>query len=192
MRRVYLTLDLATKTGFAHWEPGSKPILGTYTMPSVNGQIGRSLSKFAGWLTNFLQIAEVTDVQYEKPYLKPSGHKRTASGNFKLVNGTSPDAAKVLYTLGSRTEEICYDLGIRCYEAEVADWRRHLIGNNPKRDIAHKQTKEELLARGISFKGQDQADAMGQLIYMAHSLKLKPDWPVGRHRGTVFNHKRAS
>lgn len=184
MKKVCLALDLATKSGFALWEPGISCRLGTFTMPPADGQMGRSLHKFAEWLTNFIKISGVTHVQYEKPYLKPSNQKRQSNGTWKMVNGTSQQAAQVLYSLSSRTEEICYALGIPCFECKVADWRNHFIGCNPKRHIAHIKTREELAARGIAFKGQDQADAMGQLIFMAHCMGETPDWPVGKHRGT--------
>jgi len=189
MAEVYLTLDLATKTGFALWEPGSSPKLGTFTMPSVNGQIGRSLNKFKGWLIPFMRTAGVTHVMYESAYLKPSTVKRDAKGNSKFVNGTSQDVARVLFAIGGYVEEVCYELELRCFECNVSSWRTHLIGNNPKRVDAHILTKQELQARGIPFNGQDQADAMGLMIYMAHKLKLEPDWPVGKHRDTVFARK---
>ena len=191
MADVYLTLDLATKTGFALWKPGSLPLLGTFTMPSANGDVGHSFAKFRDWLLPFMKFSGVTHMMYEAAYLKPDSVIYT-NGRQIRKNGTSQNVARVLFGLGGYAETLCFDEGIRYNECMVSQWRTHLLGHNPERSVAHRETRQELAARGIPETQQDKADAMGLMIYMAHALKLDPDWPVGRHRGTAFDMRNKS
>lgn len=184
MSDVLLTLDLATKTGFALWQPGSAPRLGTYTIPIFGGDNGRSFKKFADWLVPFMKTAGVTVVMYEAAYVKYAGKDQ--------FNRTSKEAAAMLFGLNGLVEYLCCDNGIRYFQCEVSQWRSHFLGMNPNRGDAHQWTKEECLAKGITFRNQDEADAFGMMDLMAHKLGLEPDWPKGRLRGTMFDKRRAA
>lgn len=179
MSRVLLTLDLATSTGFALWQPGNQPRLGTKKIPDTGNDVGLFLAKFEDWLLPFAQTAGVTDVFFEAAYVGPR---------------TTQQVARKLFALGGFTEYLCLKSQLRCYEMQVAQWRRHFIGDNPRRTDAHRLTKNRCDQLGICYRNQDEADAFGMLDFAAHKLVTagvslpQPDWAAG----ALFGHRRAS
>lgn len=179
MERVLLTLDLATTTGFALWQPGQHPRLGTKRIGDTGNDIGLFLQKFELWFNGMVQTANITDVFFEAAYVGPK---------------TTQQVARKLFALGGFTEYLCREREIRCYEMQVAQWRRHFLGGNPRRTDAHTATKERCLQLGITYRNQDEADAFGMMDYAVHRLALsgiklpKPDWSVG----ALFSERKAS
>lgn len=176
-----LVLDQSAEvTGFADWKLGTSPLLGTNRLPKTGFLAGKTLWLFEQWLDDMRALCHPTIVVYEAPWAGPKTSRDTA---FKLI------------TIAGLIEYWCYKNDIRCLKAEVGDWRQHFIGSrNQNRKTAQDWTREECEARGIEFRKQDEADVFGILDYAAFKLGLEPDWPVGRHRGTLndFRNRRAS
>lgn len=68
---VALALDQSpTATGFAIGRPnGSKPVFGTYRLPSWKGVEGERLASYERWLMGLISEYRVTNVYYEAPFL---------------------------------------------------------------------------------------------------------------------------
>jgi len=162
-----LTLDLARRTGFATWRPGSLPEIGTYTLPEPIGGIGLYLQKYEDWLRSMCARRAVDCLVFEAQILIHGGKNKTGF-----------EVAYQLMNLGGTTEKVCQDLNICCSKVQVTEWRKHFLGSSHHRtkdakDLAMKKAR----ACGFDPKHHDAAEAFGILDYTAAVFDMKTDWP---------------
>lgn len=158
-----LALDLATKTGFAHWRPGSPVILGTKDMPKTGADVGWFLDEFCKWLRPTIASMAPVRVVFEAPWIGPQTHQ---------------DTARKLMCLAGVTEMVSRWEGALCFEANVQEVRRHFIGNGrTPRKAAKAATIERCKLYGQKPRNDDEADAFALLDYYAAIRGAQVPWP---------------
>lgn len=153
-----LTLDLAGRLGWARWREGQKdPVWGALDVPTKISN-GADFAKFRDWLMAEVVMQQVTHICAETIFVS----EKTAS------------AAPRLYGLLAVSEEVAYRKGVAFSKAMSGDWRGHFLGQRtaPKSIPAKKRRdwwKSEAVAeckkRGWAVKTNDEADALGILVY---------------------------
>ena len=160
-----LTLDLATVVGYATWHPGRKPDYGHHILPKTNEDVGAFLNAYYEWWNELITEFKPDLVAFEAPWVGPKTHQ---------------DVATKLFALAGFTEFLCHRAGYRCVSVNISSWRKHTLGiGGGPRDKMKSLTMKLMRALGFSPRTDDEADALGILIYIADLYKLKPDWPVG-------------
>lgn len=144
-----LSLDVATRMGWAFGSPGEYPRSGSVRLAppgSSNGTIGRGMLR---WLTDFITVSQPSMIYYEVP-LDPRhmGRKTTFA------------TARILLGLPFLVETIAEARGIfKLREAGVQDVRKHFCGTARPAD-----KKQAVLARcrQLGWKPEDDnaADAL--------------------------------
>lgn len=158
-----LALDLATRTGFAHWRPGERVILGTNVLPRTGPDVGWFLEKFCEWLRPTITHLAPVRVVFEAPWVGPNTHQ---------------DTARKLLCLAGITELVCRWEGAPYCEANIPTVRRHFIGHGrmPRKDAkAATMARAKLL--GMDPEDDDQADAFALLDYYAAIRGAPVPWP---------------
>lgn len=112
---LVLALDIATKTGFCHGEPGSRPRYGSVLLRGEGASDGSLLAAMADWMGNSLKLFNPTAVAYEAPL--PGGQH------------SSINAGKIALRLSGIVELVCWRRSIRCDPIHVKTVRAQVIGN---------------------------------------------------------------
>ena len=160
-----LALDLATRSGFAHWRPGAPVVLGTKDMPKTGADVGWFLDEFCKWLQPTIVSMRPVRVVFEAPILRGP-------------NQTNIDTARKLMCLAGMTEMVCRWEKAPCFEANVQAVRRHFIGNGrTPRKAAKAATIERCKLYGLSPRNDDEADAFALLDYYATIRGEAVPWP---------------
>lgn len=169
-------MDLATTIGWATWTPGQFPSYGAHTLPKClaldgNPDVGLFLQKVEQWFLAMHLVAGPTHLCYEKPFISPKMHQKTA---MKLL------------PLAGFIEYMCRRCDVRCFEVNNTKPRKHFFGKGAgKREEMKRLCLEEARRRGFDTHSDDAADAIAGLDYMAHKMNLQPDWPA-RGAGPLF------
>ena len=170
----YLTLDMATLSGFCNWTPGSMPVLSHSDLSTwYSHDYGKALAIHEKRLLKNIEKYEVTHICFEKP--------------IKLRTDSLAKLRRII-GLSNIVELITSREGIACYEAPISQWRAHVLGDGKmKKDPAKAMAIKIAIGCGFDPKCDDEAEAFCIMDYLADTLKLKKDWPepfVLRMRGT--------
>ena len=153
-----LTLDLATKTGFAVGDisNGDRPVSGVQQLPSTGNDIGRFLFALDKWLSDLVTVHNPDLIVFEAPLFLAGGKSNITT-------------ARKLMCLAGMTEYICTKHKIRCAECNVSTIKKYFTGNGraQKHDMINK-----CRAIGLSPRDDNEADAIA--IYFHAMNKFYP------------------
>lgn len=152
-----LALDLSGRTGFAIWGEGFEiPIYGVVKLPK--GSLGATTFAFRTWLVGKVAGEGIEHIAVES-----------------IFSGKGMESALPrLYGLNGVVHEVAHGRGLTINTVTVGEWRSHFIRTTrapsnlpaPKRRAWLKNvTREECASRGWPTKTDDEADALGLLIY---------------------------
>ncbi|WP_342163038.1 hypothetical protein [Methylobacterium sp. SD21] len=96
-----LTLDLATRLGWACGSPDAEPHYGSYRLPSTGNGIGRFGDAYDQWLLDMITLESPALVVFEAPFVSNTGNANTA---------------RKLMGLCWQTEIACYRRDVQCLE----------------------------------------------------------------------------
>lgn len=158
---MWLTLDLATCTGFCHGpaDTGEVPTIGHVRLPSTGADVGRFLCAWQDWLEPMVREIEPTLLVFEAPIL--AGQTQIAT-------------TRKLQGMAGVTEMVAHRAGIEVAELSTSTVKKALTGNGraEKADMmAHAR------AYGFSPVVSDEADAFG--IWLC-ALRLRHPTHAGR------------
>jgi hypothetical protein len=163
-----IALDLATVLGFAVGPlaaaPAPSPLemaAGTRIPPPLFGSrriapkgvsLGAFGASYRDWLGDMITVHAPALVIFEAPFV---GGK------------TSQAVARKLMGLAFETEVVCYERGLRCMEANMADVRTHFLGKKRpgRRDAIKDATVARCRALGWMVTTDDEADACALYDY---------------------------
>ena|GEM_PF-2636862 len=161
-----LCLDLAGQTGFAIWSPAmDQPLYGAVRLPKAS--LGQTFASFRDFLSGKIVGERIEHVAIESPY----------------IDKVSLNAVEKLYGLKAHAEEICYRRGVPCRPVSSAEWRKHFIGQPrapqtlakaQRRKWLKDQVRLECQRRGWAVTSDDEADALGVLVY--ERARILPRW----------------
>ena len=144
-----LALDLAIRSGFAHGEPGSKPVNGSYRFARADATHAQIAADAMAWAISLLREVKPSIVVYEQP-LPP---------NFTRGH-TNLNTALVLMGLPFLIGGIAYKLGIYDIRvARVSDVRCFFLGENMKSKTAKVLTLQRCERFGWEPVDDNAADA---------------------------------
>ncbi|ACL58478.1 hypothetical protein [Methylobacterium nodulans] len=148
--RKILTLDLATRCGWACGAPGSEPTYGTKVLPSTGEDIGRFADAFNTWLLDMITLENPALIVFEAPI---------------LAGQTTLATARKLTGLAWHTEFVCRVREVRCKEAHLQSVKKFFAGSG-------RADKEAMIAAARRFgwapKTSDEADALGLWAFSVH------------------------
>jgi len=152
-----LALDLATRTGWAEGEIGSRPRHGSERFAPAGADRAAVLSGAIRHLQRRFMAFPPAMVVFEAP-MAPN----------IMAGRTNANTARTLIGLAGLVEAICAINGIhRVREAKVSDIRRWFIGGNPRGEIGKKLTIERLREMGFEPEDDNAADALALWHYAA-------------------------
>ena len=167
MDNSYLTLDLATMSGFCLWKPGSKPTVGIMDLKTwFTDNYQKALSVHYNRINRLVVENDVNIICFEAPMIVRRGAKTTSTKN-----------ARKLIGLANIVELICGQYGIACYEAEVSQWRKHVLGHGQlSTDVAKDKAMKVAKGCGLNPPTHDAAEAFCIMDYCADIQHEKKDW----------------
>lgn len=137
-----LSLDLATRLGWASGTFDSMPIFGAHQLTSYGEDTGRYLADFDDWLQATLDFEQPELVIYEAP---------------SVFAKSNPVTQEKLYSLAGHTQLVCHRRGIRRKSANPSQVKKHWTGKGNAK-------KPEMVdfARRYGFRTTDdnEADAL--------------------------------
>lgn len=156
MARTLLTLDLATRVGWAVGCMGSDTVgFGAYQLPSADaGEFGRQFHAFDMWLSDMITTHDPSHIVMEA-----------------VLADRAPgqNAARTLLGLGAITELVAYRREVDVMEVHVSTVRKHFCGSgHAKKDDVGFQCRE----RGWMVADHNAADALAVLSYARHALGI--------------------
>lgn len=156
---VILSLDLSGQTGWAMWREGlPAPLYGVAKLPK--GSPGQTYVAFRDWLTGKVVGDAVEHLVVESTFI---GEKTMS-------------AAPRLYALRGIAQEIAYRKGLSINaDVTVDQWRKHFVGQAKaprtlidkakRRAWLKQQARDACERRGWPVRNDDEADALGLLVY---------------------------
>lgn len=179
---MYLALDIATKCGWAAWEPGrDKPIYGTWRLVGEPGEVGRKGAELHRKLADLHQLMPIEFLNFEGG-IPTNG----LSGN------TNMTTIYLLAGLAAHAESFAYAVGARCRNVPQASWKKHFLGagKRPKAMTAaqfKKQSTVRCHELGWYPEDDNAADALAVLDYTLHLAGVKTPWQdASVFRGVSF------
>lgn len=161
---MVLALDLATVTGFCCGEPGKDfPHYGSVRFGSDGCSRKALFGSALRWLNEFLATHRPTVVSFEEPLHFGLRRGRSQAGNDELA-----------YGLPAIVQAVCFLRAI--YDVEqrrTIDIRRHFLGDNPKREIAKRETIERCRSLGFTVTDDNAADAVALWFYECAKIDPK-------------------
>lgn len=146
-----LTLDLATKIGWAVRADNGRIRHGVEKLPDTGPDVGHFLDKFELWLADMITGHDPQRCVYEAPWVGPDTHQNTA---------------RKLLCLAGMTEFICRRREVECFEVNNATIRKHFIGiGRGERKQLKRLTIAACQARGWAPKSDDDADALAMMDF---------------------------
>jgi Holliday junction resolvasome RuvABC endonuclease subunit len=167
-----LALDLSGQTGWALWSPGFEaPLFGVAKLPK--GSPGATFFAFRNWLVGKIVGDQVDHLVIESIF----------------VGQGMVSALPRLYGLMGVAQEVAHGRGVSTNVVTVMEWRGAFIGTtkapkglekDKRRLWLKNQTREECANRGWPTKTDDEADALGLLVYERARLfpKYGQDGPL--------------
>ena len=153
-----LTLDLATKTGFAVGDisSGERPLSGTHTLPSTGTDIGRFLLAFDRWVSDLIVFHKPSLVVFEAPLFLAGGKSNIST-------------ARKLMCLAGMTEYFCSKHKVMVRECNVSTIKKYFTGNG-------RADKPKMIAaaKALGFEPKDDNEADALAIYFYTMNKLHP------------------
>jgi hypothetical protein len=172
-----LSLDLAGQVGWARWREGMEnPVYGVVKLPKHS--LGQTVASFGDWLNAKIISERIEHIGVETIF----------------VGKDAISAVERLYALWGRTHEVAYRRGVPIAGVMVGEWRQRFIGarrapaglTKPQRRMwLKKQAREECAARGWPVTSDDEADALGILVY--ERSRLMPTWGA---EGELFGYEQ--
>lgn len=159
-----LALDLSSNVGWAARRSDGTVVSGSFAVGKTGKDVGVFLKNFRTWLYATIDETDAEIVLFEQPV---------------LPRGTSMATLRKLYSLAGLTELVCRDHQIACKEVPVQTWRKAIVGmaRAPKdvpakerRKFIKKKTVARLADMGFPARNDDEADALGILMYGIASL----------------------
>lgn len=151
-----LSLDVASKTGWAYGSPGEAPQHGVFTLPSTGDDLGRFGVTFLQWLTAKIQQLRPREIVFEAPI---------------LPRQTNINTTRKLHGLALLVELACSLEAVPCSEISNSEWRRQFLGPyyppKPTRDDLKRAVIAACRAMGWNPSSDDDADALG-LLYVVN------------------------
>jgi hypothetical protein len=146
-----LALDLATNSGWALGALGDHvPVFGSIRFGardcSHEARFGHALE----WTSDFLKRNKVDVLTFEAPLHFGLRRGNSNTGNDEIAYGLAAIVQAVAHLRG------VYDVRL----ARTIDVRRFFLGDNPKRNIAKRETIGRCRALGIHVEDDNQADAI--------------------------------
>ena len=149
---ILLTLDIATKTGWAFGASSHDLSFGSVTFDQKT--LGARGAAFVAWLSGMICEHHPGDVVFEAPVLP----RKTALATVRILSG-----------LAFACETICFKKNIRCSEAHQQTVRLFVAGrgNASKDDVAAAVSR-----LGYRPRNHDESDAIALWLYSAHALGM--------------------
>jgi len=176
-RRAYATYDLSGTSGFALYHPDlDAPIHRRVKLPPTreDGGVGPAFKLMFDHISWANANWPLAAIGYEQ-FLAPSGGKKDDQRDFT----TNPRTLKKQIGLIAIVELCAEILEIPVHSINNASWRRFWLGSQP-RGTQRDRWKElsVLKARGLGWnvKGDDEADAIGQLHFLLNKLNIQPHY----------------
>lgn len=166
---MILALDLASVSGWAVGEPGSRtPAHGTIRFAAAGASHEAIFAKAYDWTTKMMDTFKPNLVVWEAPL--PT--------SFRRVRGkTNADTTSILFGLPAVVGAAVYASGIYdIRKAETNEVRRHFIFSNPKRVKAKPLVMQQCRAMGWEIADDNEADALATWSYMCAILDPKLSW----------------
>lgn len=163
MKDVYLTLDLATLTGYCLWTPGSKPVIGNSDLSTwYTDDYPKALAVHYKRMKKIIEDNGVTFVCYERPIMK----RTDTQGKLQKIYGLS----NVIQLLEGQMDFSAYFIG-------VSEWRAHVLGHGQLSTRVAKD-KAMKIARGCGLdpKTNDEAEAFCIMDYVCDKRKETKTW----------------
>jgi hypothetical protein len=156
--RTVLALDLASQSGFAVGDVGSKlrPISGTVRFAPQGASHEAIFASALQWMSEMCRLHEPTTICWEAPLATSFSRGKTTVTVTTILYGIPAVIGAVAYLKG------IYDIR----KASTKDVRNHFIGCNPKRVEAKKLTMRQCRAHGWHVNDDNEADALATWSYM--------------------------
>jgi hypothetical protein len=175
--RAVVTYDPSSRAGWAVYSPElDEPVFGVLRLPpnTSDGDSGPAFKLFFDHITWVNRRWPLAAIGYEGVIL-PTGGKSDDDKRFV----TSPTTIKRQVGLETILVLCAELLTIPGHSINNASWRRYWLGSQPRG--TQRDTWKELSvakARGLGWdvKGDDDADALGQLHFLLSRLEIKTRW----------------
>lgn len=176
-RRAVACYDLSGRTGFALYSPDEDaPIHRLVRLPTTTseGSVGPAFELLFNHIAWANKHWPLMAIGYEQ-FLAPTGGKRDEDTPFV----TSPATLLKQIGLIAVVQMAASMLEIPVLSIHNASWRKFWLGSQP-RGTQRDRWKElaVLKARGLGWnvKGDDEADALGQLHFLLNKLGIQPGY----------------
>lgn len=159
-----LTLDIATRTGWALARPDGPPASGVYRANEGGNRLGYVLFKFSEWLTDFLAANRVRRVYYEAPlfmFNQRDGEQKTTQETVFRLMAMAGVAITVAESFGIEADKL--------HHQQV---KKFFAGSGHAKPEA---VIKACFDRGWRPTSDDDADALAMLAYAEHVLGIKRD-----------------
>jgi len=176
--------DLSGTSGWAVYSPDDdEPISGTLRLPPTrtDGSMGPTFQLLFNHIAWINRRWPLMALGYEA-YLAPTGgHRDKGKGGDEEQKSFVTSQATLKKLIGTiAILEMCAEmLDIPAYSINNASWRRFWIGKMPrgtKREEWKRRSVLKARVLGIDVKGDDEADALGQLHHLLRELEIRSDW----------------
>lgn len=165
-----LALDIATKTGWALWDPQypQRPYLGSIRLPADVQEIGRAGSAMVQFLTDRHQMhGGLSHIVFEAQHV--------AGGKIDI------HVIARLLGLAGIVEWFAHEIRATCYSVHISTWRKHALGSgNLTRERAKLLAMQEARRLGMDPGNDDEAEAFCILDYYLALREKKGDASVSR------------
>src|SRR5579864_7006457 len=155
---IVLALDLASVSGWAVGEPGSKPLHGSIRFATKGASHEAIFANAFRWMNGMLLAHAPKLVVWEAPM--PTSFKTSNVNTTTLLYGLPAVIGAAAYLRGG------YDIR----KANTSDVRNHFIGSNPKRAKAKGLVIRQCCAMGWNCSDDNEADALATWSYMCSLL----------------------
>jgi hypothetical protein len=153
-----MALDIASTTGFAIGEVGSKlqPISGSVRFAPQGASHEAIFAGALKWASATIKLHAPRTIVWEAPLATSFKRGKTTANVTTVLYGIPAVIGAVAHLLG------VYDVR----KAETRDVRLHFIGKSPKRDEAKRLTMRQCRAHGWDIGDDNEADALAIWSYM--------------------------
>lgn len=160
---AFLTLDMATVTGYCIWEEGTKPIVGTSDLSTwYADNYPKAMAIHYKRMRKLIEENDIHYICFERPLMI-----RTDT-QMKLMK---------MYGLPNVIQLLEGQMGLTATYVGVSEWRKHVLGHG-QLSTAVAKDKAMAIARGCGLdpKTHDAAEAFCIMDYLVDALRLKKTW----------------